>query len=318
MVELWKQINGYEGYYEISDHGNVRSLNRLVTKSNGVSLPIKGKPIAPYLATNYLMVDLKRDAKREKKLVHRLVAEHFVKSEESKEVVHHINSNKLDNHFSNLMWSTIKENNDYAGSQQKMTALKEKPIKARCAKTGVIMNFKSANEAARELNSGQGNIWSAIKSGKKCKGYFFDYADKRRISFFMAMNPPTATSQMQKVKVVNGRPKFYKPDSVKEAQAKLESKLFPNAPKEPFNGALKVVAKWLYKNDGRFKDGQYKTTKGDCDNIQKLLNDSMTRLGFWIDDAQISSLVIEKFWHSVPGIYIEIEEIEEIEKKMML
>lgn len=56
--------------------------------------------------------------------------------------------------------------------------------------------------------------------------------------------------------------------------------------------------------------GEYRITKPDTDNLQKLLKDCMTRCGFWKDDAQVASELCEKFWAEIPGIFIHIEELE--------
>jgi Holliday junction resolvase RusA-like endonuclease len=69
------------------------------------------------------------------------------------------------------------------------------------------------------------------------------------------------------------------------------------------------VVKWCFPR-GRHKDGQYKITKPDTDNLDKMLKDVMTEVGFWKDDAQVASEIIEKFWADVPGIYVEIYELE--------
>ena len=58
------------------------------------------------------------------------------------------------------------------------------------------------------------------------------------------------------------------------------------------------------------RNGQYKTTKPDIDNLQKLLKDCMTDLGYWKDDAQVASEIAEKFWSDVVGIYVLVEELE--------
>ena len=60
---------------------------------------------------------------------------------------------------------------------------------------------------------------------------------------------------------------------------------------------------------GRHLDGEYKITKPDTDNLQKLLKDCMTSVKFWSDDAQVASEVVEKFWADIPGIYIRVTEL---------
>lgn len=126
--------------------------------------------------------------------------------------------------------------------------------------------------------------------------------------FFMAMKPPTATHQEKKVTVVNGKPKFYEPEELKAARAKLTAYLGKHVPKQKYTGALRVIVKWLFPitSEEHF-DGEWKTTAPDTHNLDKLLFDVMTDLGFWTDDAIVSSEIIEKFWAERPGIYIKIE-----------
>ena len=55
--------------------------------------------------------------------------------------------------------------------------------------------------------------------------------------------------------------------------------------------------------------GEYRTSKPDTDNLVKMLKDVMTELGFWKDDAQVASEVIEKYWAQIPGIYVKVENV---------
>ena len=127
--------------------------------------------------------------------------------------------------------------------------------------------------------------------------------------FFMAMKPPTATHQEKKVAVIHGKPVFYEPDDLKAARAKLMAHLGKHVPKQKYAGhPLRVVVKWMFPitSDEHF-DGEWKMTAPDTHNLDKLLFDVMTDLGFWSDDAIVSSEIIEKFWSHRPGIYIKIE-----------
>lgn len=131
------------------------------------------------------------------------------------------------------------------------------------------------------------------------------------IEFFMEMDPPTATAQMKKVRVVKGRPLFYEPSKVKEAKEKLTAGLVPFAPDEPIEGAVELRVTWLYPKGKSHRNGEWRITRPDTDNIEKLLKDCMTRLHFWIDDAQVVREHIEKRWSDEPcGIRIRIEELE--------
>lgn len=126
--------------------------------------------------------------------------------------------------------------------------------------------------------------------------------------FFLHLEPPRATAQEHKVTVRNGKPCFYDPPAVARAKALLTANLARYIPSEPYEHGVRLVVKWCFPR-GKHKDGEYKETKPDTDNLQKMLKDCMTRLHYWKDDALVVSEIVEKFWAEVPGIYIEIEEI---------
>ncbi|MEA5016134.1 MAG: RusA family crossover junction endodeoxyribonuclease [Candidatus Limiplasma sp.] len=130
------------------------------------------------------------------------------------------------------------------------------------------------------------------------------------IQFFAPMaQVPTTTHQMHQVRVVNGKPHFYEPPEVARARAKLLAHFAQHKPEKPFKGALRLTTKWCFPSTAKHKNGEYRITKPDVTNLQKLLEDCMTDLGYWDDDAQIASAVTEKFWSDVPGIFIRIEKI---------
>lgn len=129
------------------------------------------------------------------------------------------------------------------------------------------------------------------------------------IEFFMAMIPPTCTHQEKKVSVVNGKPVFYEPPEVKAARSKLMGNLSKYRPEKPCTCGVRLITKWCFPK-GKHPQGEYRITKPDTDNLQKLLKDCMTKSGFWKDDALVASEVIEKFWADPPGIWIRIEELE--------
>lgn len=128
------------------------------------------------------------------------------------------------------------------------------------------------------------------------------------MEFFMAMVPPTVTHQEKQVRVVNGKPKFYEPDELKAARSKLEANLAQYKPDQKYAGAVELVTTWCFPR-GKHKDGEYRITKPDTDNLQKLLKDCMTEVGFWKDDALVCREIVEKFWADIPGIYIRVTEL---------
>lgn len=127
--------------------------------------------------------------------------------------------------------------------------------------------------------------------------------------FFMAMIPPTVTAQEHKVTVVNGKPRFYDPPEVKNAKEKLTAHLGKHVPAQMYASGVRLTVKWLFAKGDSHKNGEYKITKPDTDNLQKMLKDCMTDLRFWKDDALVASEIIEKFWADTPGIYIRIEKL---------
>ena len=127
--------------------------------------------------------------------------------------------------------------------------------------------------------------------------------------FFLSMDPPTKTQQEHQVGISkNGKPYFYEDQELKKARSDLRRALSKFVPDEPYTKAVRLTVKWLFPRK-KHSDGEYKTTKPDTDNLNKMLKDEMTRLGFWKDDALVASEIIEKFWAEIPGIYINIEEI---------
>lgn len=131
------------------------------------------------------------------------------------------------------------------------------------------------------------------------------------IEFFLPMKKiPTTTHQQKKVAVKNGKPQVYEPERLKVAREKFISLLAQHVPPDMYTEAVRLTVKWCFPRIKKSYNGQYKTTKPDTDNLQKLLKDCMTKLGYWKDDALVASEIVEKFWADTVGIYIRIEELE--------
>lgn len=115
MEEIWKDINGYEGIYQCSTYGNIRSLNRYVYEHNGKRQYRKGQMIIPRTNKNgYLQFALNKNGKRKMVYVHIIVAETFVQNLMNNNIVNHIDGNKLNNHVENLEWCSASDNNYHA------------------------------------------------------------------------------------------------------------------------------------------------------------------------------------------------------------
>jgi len=129
------------------------------------------------------------------------------------------------------------------------------------------------------------------------------------LEFFMPMVPPRTTAQQHRIlksgRVVPG-PK------VTEAKRKLIAHLYQHKPDKPISGPIQLTTVWKW---GRKQSASYewKTTRPDTDNLQKLLKDCMSELNFWNDDAQVVDEHIIKLWtNETPGIFITINTPEKL------
>lgn len=122
-MEIWKEVVGYEGHFMVSESGKVKSLDRKQLRSDGSMYPVKGKELTPFISNaGYTRISLRRNAKQVKYSVHRLVAEAFLQKEKGRDFVNHLDGNKLNNHYSNLEWVSMQENNCHRFDKTKTTS----------------------------------------------------------------------------------------------------------------------------------------------------------------------------------------------------
>ena len=125
--EVWKDVKGYEGYYQVSNLGRVRSVDRVVETSLGYKSNRKGKMLKPGLSQDgYELVVLSKGAKTKPVTVHKLVAEMFLVQNDSL-YINHKNGVKTDNSVSNLEYVTFSENMQHSFD----TGLRKNKITAR-------------------------------------------------------------------------------------------------------------------------------------------------------------------------------------------
>lgn len=129
------------------------------------------------------------------------------------------------------------------------------------------------------------------------------------IKFFTQMEIPKATAQQKGVQIVHGRPHFYEKKSITAARDFYAWAFSVHAPDEPMKGAITVRLGFHYPAKRKKDIGQPKITRPDCDNLAKLVIDVMTDLGFWVDDAQITTLMISKDYGDISGIEVCIMEV---------
>lgn len=109
--EVWKEIDGFEGLYAISNFGNVKRLEHSDTHCKQGYRVFKERPLKPFLRRGYLKVNLFKGDKRHSKSVHRLVAQAFIPNDDTEKTqINHIDGNKVNNNKDNLEWCTCKEN----------------------------------------------------------------------------------------------------------------------------------------------------------------------------------------------------------------
>lgn len=143
------------------------------------------------------------------------------------------------------------------------------------------------------------------------------------INFFMPMKDvPTVTHQQKRSKVVKSgetqKVIYYEGERLKEARSLFKACLMQygkeRLPDVPLSCGVKLIVKWMFPikvkkgKHGIRNPGQFKATKPDTDNLQKLLKDCMTEVGIWEDDCLVVSEVVEKFWaeEGKSGIYVMI------------
>lgn len=147
-MEEWRDIKGYEGKYQISNYGNVRSLNYHRSGECKLMSPVLKK-------TGYYQINLHLNGKYKSKMIHKLVADAFLENPDNLPVVNHIDGDKTNNHVSNLEWCTVSYNTWHAThilgtnlvSQQKAMEASKKPCSILDTKTNEIFNFDSRKEA---------------------------------------------------------------------------------------------------------------------------------------------------------------------------
>lgn len=174
MLEIWKDVVGYEGFYQVSNYGKIRSMDREITQKNGRKRFYKGE-IKSFAKDKdgYLIVCLNKEGKQKNHKVHRLVGESFIVNYENKPLINHIDEDKSNNHVENLEWATHYENNTHG--TRIIKTIEENSIPVKAFRNGLLVGqYSSLTECAGALSISSSGI-SMVLSGKRktSGGYTF-------------------------------------------------------------------------------------------------------------------------------------------------
>ena len=168
-MEIWKDIEGYEGLYQISNKGRVKSL-----KCG------KERILRPEIDRDgYYKIMLYNDSARKTFRLHRLVAQAFIPNLYNKPQVNHLDENKLNNYVENLEWATAKENNNHGTRNKRVGDSHSKPILQYSKSGDFIREWKSASEVKRVLGIDNSYILHCCRGMyKSAYGFVWRYKEK--------------------------------------------------------------------------------------------------------------------------------------------
>lgn len=195
MEEIWKDIKGYKGLYQVSNLGRVKSLERYQQNHSKLQKVEEKLKTIHTKSNGYQYVQLYKDNIMKNLHIHRLVAQAFIPNPENKPQINHIDGNKQNNNIDNLEWSTSNENNKHKwdiglqkpskkqsiitkGNNRKY---KSKPIDQLDLNGNYIRTWLNAHEASRQLGIDRSTISQCCRGGRRNKtagGYKWRFANE--------------------------------------------------------------------------------------------------------------------------------------------
>lgn len=210
MKEIWKDVKGFEGLYEVSNFGRLRNVPHFVTREynlkNGKRIKDrlfikqtilklqKKKHVKNGYTAFYLGYALRKDNKYYNKLIHRLVAEAFIPNDNNYSIINHIDCNTQNNHVSNLEWCSYKHNNLHSDriNKSRQSFLNNpnnrKPITVMDIEYNVLCNCTGINDLLEKYpDINRNSVYNCISKNKIYKNkYRFRYtldSDKKLTTF---------------------------------------------------------------------------------------------------------------------------------------
>ena len=165
--EVWKDIKGYKNLYQVSNLGNIKTLDYNHTKREKLLKPILQKD-------GYLGVNLMKNGKRKRHRIHRLVAETFLSNKNNFPIINHKNGIKTDNKANNLEWCTSKYNTKHAINNG---LIKIKKVIYQDLQKGTTLTFKNVKEASDYLGININTLYYYVKNSHKHKKIIFQYIE---------------------------------------------------------------------------------------------------------------------------------------------
>lgn len=178
-MEVWKDIGGYEKYYQVSNKGRVKKLEIKIKNELGRTRKYHERITKQRIRNGYLYVELSKNNIAKKYSVHRLVALGFVENKENKKFVNHINGVKTDNNYKNLEWVTHKENIIHShriGLRPKYH--KGKKVVQIDSDGYILKEFESVAQAHRKTGICKSSIGRACRGEyRHAGGFHWNYTD---------------------------------------------------------------------------------------------------------------------------------------------
>ena len=182
--EVWKDVAGYEGVYQVSNKGNVRS----VARKDSIGRKCGGRMLKPgYDKDGYLRVNIYKNGKQKTRFIHRLVAGAFVPNPNGYSEINHRDENKVNNYANNLEWCTRECNVNHGTLIERSAQARSKKVKATNIETNEVITFNSTVEAGCK-GYDQGGVAKACRGtykartgkliggdGRTYKGYKWSY-----------------------------------------------------------------------------------------------------------------------------------------------
>ena len=187
MKEIYKDVKGYEGLYQVSNLGNIKGLKRQIQVYKNRYRTVPEKIMTKEIDTSgYLVCNLSINGIRRKKKIHRLVAIAFIPNPQNKPQINHKDGVKSNNKVTNLEWCTSKENMNHAvkSGLKKATWLGKggpdhflsKQVEKYDLNMNYICDYPSVTIAAKKMGIHAGNISKAARGIKKtCSGFIWKY-----------------------------------------------------------------------------------------------------------------------------------------------